>query len=254
MRPGKRVTKTFSGDGAAKAAEFSYKAGAVLLRWMELVDKALALIDVTTLASQAAMCESANEWQVAVRAPKVILTPAKMTLACGEKRGLIAQVKNGGQTLSGDLVYEFTNTAKAGHLTSDANAAYKDNFSATTPSVYYTANTAWPAATSSAFGQSGPPAPYSRSRSAAAARPRCKAPTSRFCGMTSRSTRASTVSYAWARAVRLPASAYSFRAGPSACLPPTQVTSSSPSTTASGESTSRLLGSGSRARLRDYPS
>lgn len=136
------ILKTFSGSaGAEKAAEFSYKAGGVLLRWMELVDKALALIDVTTFGAQALSSQSANEWEVTVRAPKVLLSPAKMKLACAEKGGLLAQIKNGGQTLSGTFAYEFTNTARYGHLTSDVNPAYKDNFSATKPNVYYTANT-----------------------------------------------------------------------------------------------------------------
>jgi hypothetical protein len=127
--------------GPGEAFKFAQAASGAILGALQAIDKISGVVNLVNVATDAAKSKQADEWQVKVRAPKVLLTPAKAKLACGEKTAFDVVVKNGGQRLTGDLVYAFENTAQFGHLTTDANAGYEDTFEATRPRVYYTVNT-----------------------------------------------------------------------------------------------------------------
>ncbi len=131
------IIKTFNNE---KWWKFSFAASGKLLVALSIVDKVLAVVDYYAVAGDGVKSNSVEDWYVTVRAPKVLLSPAKAKLSCGEKTTFTASLKNGGQKLTGDFIYKFTNTAKYGHLTTKQNNTYMDNFEVTMPDVSYTVN------------------------------------------------------------------------------------------------------------------
>lgn len=117
----------------------------LMQKWSEMilgplafVDNLLKVADFSAVATDWLSSKDKEQWNVSVLAPKVLLSPAKATLSCGEKGSFKATVKNGGQSIAGDLIYEFSSTAKFGTLTTAANASYENVFETSNPVVYYT--------------------------------------------------------------------------------------------------------------------
>ncbi|MBI3073717.1 MAG: hypothetical protein HYY84_16525 [Deltaproteobacteria bacterium] len=127
--------------GNEEAWKFSLAFSKMLLFAIDIVDKMMAVIDYAKVASDGASANSVEDWEVLVRAPKVLITPGIAKLTCGEKTTFVVTVKNAGQTLSTNLEYEFSNTAAWGDLTTSVNSTYKNSFTITKGEADYTVKT-----------------------------------------------------------------------------------------------------------------
>ena len=129
--------KLFSSENALT---FTKEASTKALAALAIVDKILGAYDFLAVWRDVARANPVEDWDVTVRAPKVIFTPALASVSCAEKTGFRVSIKNAGQTLSKDITYKFESSPSFGHFTSGSNATYKDNFESTDPEVYYTSN------------------------------------------------------------------------------------------------------------------
>ncbi len=133
----KVMAKLFNNENAvAYTKEASTKALAALA----IVDKVLGVYDYLAVWRDVARSNAVEDWDLTVRAPKVIFTPAQASVACAEKTGFRVSIKNAGQTLSKDITYKFESSPTLGHFTSGSNSTYKDSFESTDPTIYYTSN------------------------------------------------------------------------------------------------------------------
>jgi len=107
-----------------------------VLSWLEAL---MTIGDLSAVLYCMFNAQDIDVWEVTVTAPKVIITPAKATLSCGEKAGFKVTVKNAGQVIKGDLIYNFKGTGKCGDLEAALNPSPegKNNFTSTKPYVYY---------------------------------------------------------------------------------------------------------------------
>ena len=126
--------------GNEAAWKFTRDASLKALSALAVVEKILGVYDYMAVWRDIARANPVEDWDITVRMPKVIFTPAQATVACGEKTGFRVTIKNAGQELSKDITYKYESNPKLGHFTSGVNSTYKDNFESTDSTVYYTAD------------------------------------------------------------------------------------------------------------------
>lgn len=118
--------------------KFSHKASTTLLSAMAVVDRVLAVADLVAVTRDSAAGSDVEEWMVSVRAPKVIVTPARAQVSCGERTAFTVSVKNAGQLLATNMTYKLESAPSFGHFTTPINSSYKDIFEITRPEFFYT--------------------------------------------------------------------------------------------------------------------
>jgi hypothetical protein len=122
----------------AAAAQAAFAKGSSLLNVLNVMSAVFVTSDLLVIATETTNSDTANVTEVAAALDPVSLTPASSSVANSGTVGFTVSAP----TASGSgetLVYTWSNSAKAGHITDGING-HLDNFDSTSNKVTYTAD------------------------------------------------------------------------------------------------------------------